>query len=104
MVTNPFQRRDDHFGLWDQDYWSGLYVRQLASINIKTHNKTGQNLLIKIYFFQTARGKSARDEERPVCQYYSNTAESGHLERQSTDAGETVVDEQVEQAACVRAA
>lgn len=54
MVTNQ-RRRDDHFGLWDQDYWSGLYVRQLASINIKTRkidNKQDKTCLLKYIFFR----------------------------------------------------
>lgn len=83
-----------------------MKINEGGSVNsttCKIGNKTEHNLLIKIYFFRQPVAK-VQDEKRPVSQYYSHTAESGHLERQSTDAGETVVDEQVEQAGCVLAA
>lgn len=42
------------------------------------------------------------EEELCVNTAHTHTAECGQSQRQTPDAGETVVDEQVEQAACVR--
>lgn len=80
-----------------------LIVGMNKNDNVKCGITTKQNMLISIYDCREPEARGYRDGGRAVCQHYSHTHyECGQLERQTIDAGERVVDEQVEQALCVR--